>query len=86
MMRDTYDEKNWGSVTSQKYGEAGVYASARQETEMDHYIDAGELDTSCRPSKKKKKPNNINILNKSDTGKIKCCAGGGRGDGTCTIF
>ena len=47
---------------------------------MDHYIDAGELDTSVRPSKKKKKPMNSIVLNqKGQDGK--CCGNGG-----CTIF
>ena len=57
-----------------------MYTSARVvETEMDHYVDAGELDTSVRPSKKKKKPVNSIVLNKNGSGN-NCC------DGRCTIF
>ena len=64
-MRDTYDERHWGSSVSQKLNETGMYTSAKLETEMDHYQDAGELDTSMRPSKKKKKPNPILLNQKS---------------------
>ena len=42
-----------------------MYNSTRVvETEMDHYHDAGDLDTSVRPSKKHKKPANSILINK----------------------
>ena len=68
-MRDTYDEHQWNvSMTSQKLTQNGeVYNSSRiVETEMDHYNDAGEIDTyNMRPSKKKKKPTSSIVLNKN---------------------
>ena len=68
-MRNTYDENEWNdSMKSQKLTQNGeVYNSSRiVETEMDHYNDAGEIDTyNMRPSKKKKKPIASNVLNKN---------------------